>query len=65
VVGTRFEKKRSETSRLGKWGVSQGEGEGGNARNPSGAPNRERGEAMNSVAGSFDDERNGFEDAFP
>ena len=62
------EKKRSETSKLGNGCVSQGErgkSEGGNAGNPSGAPNRERGEAMNSIAGSFGDERNGFEDAFP
>jgi hypothetical protein len=39
--------------------------EGGNVRNPNGAPNKERGEAMNSVAGSFGNERNGFADAFP
>ena len=43
----------------------RGGSEGGDARNPSGAPNREKGEAMNSVAGSFENEGNGFKDAFP
>jgi hypothetical protein len=37
----------------------------GDAGNPSGAPNRERGKVMNSVAGSFEDEGNRFQDAFP
>jgi hypothetical protein len=43
----------------------RGRSEGGNAGNPSGAPNREKGEAMNSVVGSFRDKRNGFKDDFP
>jgi hypothetical protein len=42
----------------------RGMSEGGDAGNPSGAPNKERGEAMNSVVGPFGNERNGFEDAF-
>jgi hypothetical protein len=32
----------------------------GDAEDPTGAPNSERGEAMNSIAGSFGDEGNGF-----
>ena len=43
----------------------RGRSEGGDAGNPSGAPDRERGEVMNSIAGPFGNEGNEFKDAFP
>jgi hypothetical protein len=38
----------------------RGRREGGDAGNTSGAPNKEKGEAMNSVASSIGNEGNGF-----